>query len=71
MQSVGAEVDGTMNRAGQGSFNAPVAGALQDWGTINVKVDSCQSLTITMDTVAGPKVSQAVRLAQVVGLGCP
>ena len=71
VQSIGAEVDGTMNRAMQGTFNTPVAGVLQDWGTINVKVNTCNSITITMDTVSGLKVSQTVRLAQVVGLGCP
>lgn len=68
---VGEEVSGTMFRASQGTFNAPVANVLQDWGTITVEVNSCTSLTITMDTVDGGKVSQAVRLAQVIGLGCP
>jgi hypothetical protein len=69
--TVGGEFTSSMNRASMGTFDSPVAGALQDWGDITVKVNSCSSLTVTMDTMEGIKVSQAVQLAPVIGLACP
>jgi hypothetical protein len=67
----GEQVSSTMYRAMQGTFTTPVADALQDWGDIQVDVNACGSLDISMTTNEGNKVSDTVQLANVIGLGCP
>ena len=44
--------------------------SLVKWGTIELEADNCDSITMTMNTLEGNKVSASIKIVGVVGLSC-
>jgi hypothetical protein len=67
---VGNTVEVTMFEATQGTFSMPVpsAQALTAWGTAEITVIDCNTVTIVINGRDGTKTSSTVRLAGIIGL---
>jgi hypothetical protein len=70
---VGKTVEITMFEATQGTFSTPVPSgqALIVWGTAEITVVDCDTVTIVIEGIDGSKTSATVRLAGIIGLSCP
>ena len=62
-----------MFEASEGTFSEPVPSSesLVEWGTAEITVIDCDTVTIVIQGTDGTKTSNTVRLAGIIGLGCP
>jgi murein DD-endopeptidase MepM/ murein hydrolase activator NlpD len=70
--SPGDTVEVTMYESAQGTFQTPVSSdqALVAWGTANITVVDCDTITIVINGTDGNKTSNTVRLTGIIGLAC-
>jgi hypothetical protein len=68
----GQTVEVALFEATQGTFDAPVPSseALVAWGTAQITVIDCNTVTILIEGSDGSKTSNTVRLAGIIGLEC-
>lgn len=68
----GQAIGSDLYKATTGTFDEPVPSpvALSKWGTVTLEVHNCSSMTVTMDTLEGNKVSAGFKIVGVAGLAC-
>lgn len=70
--SAGQSVVVGMYRSTRGTFDKPVPSgeALVEWGTADIRVIDCSTVTIVLEGADGGKTSSTVRLAGIIGSAC-
>jgi murein DD-endopeptidase MepM/ murein hydrolase activator NlpD len=70
---VGKTIEVRLFEASEGTFSEPVPSSesLVEWGTAEITVIDCDTVTIVIQGTDGTKTSNTVRLAGIIGLGCP
>jgi hypothetical protein len=69
---VGVDASVPVFEAMSGVFDTPVPSgeSLEQWGTMTITVVDCNHMTIVLEGRDGTKISNTVRLAGIIGLGC-
>jgi murein DD-endopeptidase MepM/ murein hydrolase activator NlpD len=69
---VGVESSVPVFEAMSGVFDTPVPSgeSLEQWGTMTITVVDCNHMTIVLEGRDGTKISNTLRLAGIIGLGC-